>query len=254
MAKTREFLIVCSVVVLSGIAWPKDWWDKKQYTEWTAKEAARMLNDSPWGKIHIITIMNPTFTGTKSFATIGSGDLEREKRNLFHLHFLTAKPIRMAIARNAMLQSRDNIERERLRKTVEQSSGQSIVIGMTLSSDPPGTSSISGYLSALLKLTTPALTANTTLATDTGKKVFLSRYDPPGKDGLGAKYYFPRTLPNGAPLVTPADKEIRFETVVTLNEGATLTGDKLGVEKEREDRIWMQFDLRKMIFEGKLEI
>ena len=71
---------------------------------------------------------------------------------------------------------------------------------------------------------------------------------------MGAKYYFPRKLPDGTPLVTPADKEIRFETMITLNEGTTLTGDQLGVEIEREDRIWMQFDLRKMVFEGKLEI
>ncbi len=232
----------------------KEWWEKKPYSEWSPKEIERMLDNSPWGKIHVVTISNPTYTGTRSFSTEGTGDLEREKNNLFHLHFLTAKPVKMAIVRSLILRSKGTLDPAQLQKFLDQSNEQSIVLALTLSSQPAGTSSISGYLSALMKLASSSLAANTFLATSTGRKVFLSRYDPPGQDGLGAKYYFPRKLPDGTPLITPADKEIRFETMITLNEGTTLTGDKLGVEIERTDRIWMQFDLRKMVFEGKLEI
>lgn len=159
----------------------------------------------------------------------------------------------MAIARTLVLRG-GKMDHEQLQRFVDQTNDQSIVVALTLSSRPSGTSSINGYRSALMKLTSPTLASNTLLATSSGRKVFLTRYDPPGNDGLGAKYYFPRNLPDGTPLVTAVDKEIRFETMITLNEGVTLTGNELGVELEREDRIWMQFDLRKMLFEGKLEI
>ena len=250
----RVSLALAFTIAIAAAALAKEWWGKKPYIEWSPKEAERMLDNSPWGKIHVVTISNPTYTGTRSFSTIGGGDLEREKRNLFHIHFLTAKPVRMAIARALVLQSKGRFQPAQLRKFVDETNEQNIVIALTLSSQPSGTSSINGYLSALLKLSSPVLVANTFLATSTGRKVFLTGYDPPGQDGLGAKYYFPRKLSDGTPLVTTADKEIRFETMITLDEGATLTGDRLGVELTREDRIWMQFDLRKMMFEGKLEI
>ena len=252
--KTRLPAAICLGWALAGFLFAAEWWDKKPFQEWSPKEATRMLDNSPWGKIHTVTISNPAYTGERSFQTIGSGDLEREKRNLFHLHFLTAKPVRMAVARNLLLGSNGKMQPAELQNFVDQPNEQSIVVGLTLSSEPPGASSLNGYMAALLKLTTPVLASNTTLATNTGKRVFLSRYDPPGKDGLGAKYYFPRNLPDGEPLVTSADKEIRFETMITLIEGYTITGEKLGVENSREDRVWMQFDLRKMIFQGKLEI
>ncbi len=124
---------------------------------------------------------------------------------------------------------------------------------MVLSSEPPGANSQNGYISALMKLRTTDLTHNTSLTTDTGKGVFLVRYDPPGQDDLWAKYYFPRNLPDGNPLLSQRDKEIRFETSITLLEDAQ-PAFQSGSASQRTDRIWMQFNLRKMIFEGRLEI
>lgn len=251
----REFLAtLAAACACAGLLMAAEWWEKKPYSQWSAKEVQRMLDNSPWGKVHAVTIMNPTFTGTRDFRTTGSGDLEREKQNLFHLHFLTAKPIRMALARRQMLESKVQISTPELERFVAQSSDQYLIVALTLSSVPRGISSESGYLSALLKLSTPDLTTNTFLATKTGKRVYLVRYDPPGRDGLGAKYYFPRLMEDGRPFVTVDDGEVRFETYVTLVESGTASGTPGEFENQRTDRIWMQFDLRKMVFEGKLEI
>jgi hypothetical protein len=38
------------------------------------------------------------------------------------------------------------------------------------------------------------------------------RYDAPGLDQLGAKFYFSKILPDGSALVGPGDKELRFES------------------------------------------
>jgi hypothetical protein len=253
--KGRGFALLLSAIVLfAGLLMAAEWWEKKPYSQWSDKEVKRMLDNSPWGKVHTVTIMNPTFTGTRDFRSEGTGDLEREKQNLFHLHFLTAKPIRMAIARQHMLDQKGQANPSGLERFVGQTSEKNIILAMTLNSVPKGTSSERGYLSALLKLSTPELTANTFLATKSGKRVYIVRYDPPGQDGLGAKYYFPRYMEDGKPFVTVDDDEVRFETPITLIESGTASGVPGEFENTRTDRIWMQFDLRKMVFDGKLEI
>lgn len=244
----------------AGILIAKDWWIDKPYQKWSKKDVSRMLDNSPWGKIHTVTIMNPTHTGARTFESIGTGDLEREKQNQFHIRFLSAKPIRMAIARSLQLNSKGRVNVEALQNFVDTSEDKYIAVILTVTARPVGSSSASGYNTALMSQRTPDLASNTTLATDSGKRVYLANYQPPGRDGLGARYLFPRTLPDGSPLLSGDDKEIRFETVITLNQNADTSGIATNPESasqnegRRTDRVYMQFDLRKMIFDGKLEI
>ena len=255
MAKPGTAPAVLAVLLAAGLAVATEWWEKKPYTEWSEKEVQRMMDNSPWGKIHTVTIMNPTTTGDRSYQTVGSGDLEREKKNFFHLHFLTAKPIRLAIVRRLMSAKDARIQGDVLKRFIEQTDEKNIIVLMTLTAVPEGSSSINGYRASLMRLSTPALTTNTFLATKTGKRVYLAKYEPPGQDGLGARFYFPRLLENGTPLITARDTEVRFETTITLTESGSFSGTPGAAEdNERTDRIWMQFDLRKMLFEGKLEI
>ena len=85
-------------------------------------------------------------------------------------------------------------------------------------------------------LSTPDLAGRTFLLTKTGKKAQLLRYEPPGDDLLGAKFYFPRQLSDGIPLATEADRELRFETVI------------------RGRKVKVSFNLKKLVYKGKLEI
>jgi hypothetical protein len=88
----------------------------------------------------------------------------------------------------------------------------------------------------LMTLQLSDVAGETFLSTETGRRVEILRYDRPSLDMLGAKLYFPRTLPDGRPLITNRDRELRFETRV---------GGK---------RIKAKFDLKKMKYKGKLEI
>jgi len=254
MIRRNTAYIACLLLLLSGLLMAAEWWEKKPYLQWSAGDVKRMLDNSPWGKVHAVTIMNPTVTGQSSFSGIGTGDIEREKRNLFHLRFLTAKPIRMAIARQMMLADKDQAKAAALDRFVRQRNEDELIVIMSLSSVPEGASSVRGYWAALMKLSTPDLASNTILATGSGKRVYIKRYEPPGQDGLGAKFVFPRFLEDGQPVAVAEDREIRFETTITLVEFGRLSGEPGENEYERTDRIWMQFDLRKMLFEGTLEI
>jgi hypothetical protein len=70
---------------------------------------------------------------------------------------------------------------------------------------------------------------------DTGKRLKVFDYIPPGADRLGAKILFQRILPDGTPFIAPGDKELRFETRIN------------------KMKIKVKFDLRKMLYKGKLE-
>jgi hypothetical protein len=88
----------------------------------------------------------------------------------------------------------------------------------------------------LMDIQLSGIVAKTSLTTKTGRKAALIRYERPAMDMLGAKFYFPRKLPDGTPLVTPADKELQFETLV---DGK---------------RVRVNFNLKKMLYKGRLEI
>jgi hypothetical protein len=249
------WLLILIGVMTIGTAFAAEWWEKKHYSEWSSKQAQKMLDDSPWGKIHRVTIINPTHFGERNFNSIGGGDLEREKHILFHIRFLTAKPIRMAIARQMMLEHKNEADVALLDRFVQQGDPKYLVVAMALSSKPKGTSSASNFWTALVSLKTSDLASNTFMSTKSGKRVYLSSYLPPQGNGLGARFLFSRLLSDGTTLVTADDEELRFETVIpsrklSLERG---TGQTLPKEVERTDKVWGVFKLKKMRFQGKLE-
>ncbi len=247
----KVWIGVLMVSCLAGVALAAEWWEKKSYLEWSKKEVKRMLDRSPWGKIHTITILNPMHTGERTFQTTGSGDLEREKLNHFHIRLFSASPIRMALARDMILKTKGDADRAALENMVRQRDDENIVLTISLTAEPAGADSLRFYWSALMSARTADLAKATFLATKSGKRVYLSRYQPPGEDGLGAKLIFPRKLPDGRPLVTPDERELRFETMLTLDR---IEPQDPGSRRTRTDRIRANFKLSKMIFQGKLEL
>ena len=263
--KRHIFFLFLTILLCLGVAFPEQWYEKKPYLDWSPKDVKKILENSGWTKVQTVTISNSTPANTRSFESTGAGDLQREMQNHFRIRFLTAMPIRMAIARSLMLKNQDKMTPQRLAgmdRFVRQSDDLNIIVLMTLNSTPAGSVSARDYWTSLLSLRTSNLTSNTFLATSGGKKAYLTRYEPPGKDGLGAKFFFPRLLKDGTPLVTLQDKEIRFQTTLenlrqTFGagnvDGSSDFGEGPGLTA-REDRIWTVFKVKKMVFEGKLEI
>ena len=75
----------------------------------------------------------------------------------------------------------------------------------------------------------------TYLERNDGKRIFLEEYVPPGKDGFGARFIFPRIV-NERPFLTPETHDVRFYsefgTAIKLN---------------------MRFKIADMMVDGKLE-
>ena len=68
-----------------------------------------------------------------------------------------------------------------------------------------------------------------------GKRVFIEEYTPPGSDGFGARFIFPRTL-DGKPFLTPEHTLVRFVS-----------------ELDSQIKLRMDYKVSEMMLDGKLE-
>jgi hypothetical protein len=213
-------LIVCVPVVLAlvGSLPAKDFWQEKPYTEWKKKEVVKMLLDSPWADAENVDI--------RGFGSPGISGAQKR----YYLRFHSATPIRMAVARNAMLDGRADEKQAKQFIDAHPSPGY-VVIGLSVAT---------GQARAeLARLTTEVLKQNAYLQLKgSGTRIYLERYESPSEAGGGdeAFLYFPRVV-NGVDVFTVEEKEVR-----------------LNLELDPQTRINMPFKFKKMVFEGELEI
>jgi len=234
--------LTISIALSSSAAQTKD----KPWTEWSREDAEKILNDSPWAKTQTDTettqklySRNPDSTlSTDSVSAGTSARLSRGAVNQnidirFRVRFFSARPVRQALARIIELQQKPKAELlTRLHTFAETKSISSIVITITFESNEPA------YLGSTMRAfngaTTAVLSSKTYLERSDGKRIFLEQYVPPGKDGFGARFIFPR-LVDGPPFLTPNSGEIRFHT------------EYPGLEIDR------RFKVADMLLKGELE-
>jgi hypothetical protein len=221
------FILTCPIALSAQ-------WNKKVYTEWSEKDATKLLNDSPWGQTQ-------TLTDTSQMTGQGRADSGQSRvQDVFRVHlrirFLSAKPVRQAISHLMELTNREKISAqlaERLKAFAAADFPDYIVITVTSESDR-ASRLLQETQASFYKHTTSELKNNTYLLAG-GRRVFLKEYQPPGNDGLGARYIFPK-LPDGKPFITPEIGDVLFHSeplgAVVLN---------------------MRYKVKEMMYDGKLE-
>ncbi|MBN2433128.1 MAG: hypothetical protein JXQ27_16775 [Acidobacteria bacterium] len=180
-------------------------WEEKSYTRWTEKEARRFMEESPW----CYDFKWVTSNNIGESVRYGT-DSEREITTIFRLTLFSAHVVRQAYV--ALAAKGDIRKFNKYRDFIEREYDE-IVVALTLDSIPAGSSTLLDIHSQLEKLGTPELVSQTYLATDSGKKIYLKKYIPPTPDGTGAKFVFPRTMPDGTPFLTITDRQIKFQTI-----------------------------------------
>jgi hypothetical protein len=182
-----------------------DFWIEKPYTQWQAKEARRLLAESPWTFVY-----QWGYIGNIQQNIEGMGDSEREFLVIVRVHLFSSRTIRQAYV--ALLAKGDRNQLERYKAVATRDYPDEIVVSMTIDSKPKGVSAVFDVERALHNISLPELRTNTYLATSSGKKVYIKDYIPPTPDGSGAKFIFPRYVADGVPLVSREDKTLRFQT------------------------------------------
>jgi hypothetical protein len=256
---SRYLQLVSAVILIShSLLLCSDLIEKKPYTEWTKAEVGQILNASPW------VCLCPAGTRVLQYQVrVGDPDSGFSQITMplqYRVRLLTARPVREAWLR--WLELGDIIEStvSAKRLSVQDSSSEkkaalerylashtedgaltgddkNIIIGITLRIGSYRSLQWSEEYSAseLSNISVSELKSETVLSTNTGKRVQLVEYMPPSQDWYGARYYFPRYLAHGTPLVGTNDRELQFKTRIN-------------------DRpVKAKFDLKKMLYKGKLE-
>jgi hypothetical protein len=122
---------------------------------------------------------------------------------------------------------------DRMNKYAELPSTDSIIIAVTI--EGTDKRSLGKAMQVIESAATGTLKNTTYLERNDGKRVFLEEYLPPGKDGFGARFIFPRMV-DERPFLSTDFNDVRFVsefgTAIKLN---------------------MRFKVSDMMLDGKLE-
>jgi hypothetical protein len=210
-------------------------WQKKPYSQWSEKEALNVLNNSPWGQTQTVADTSTMF-GALAARTGPTGEQEVPKTN-FRIRFFSAKPIRQAISRLVEIKQKGEMNKQlagQLKALADADFPDYIIITVITDFTESGTRM--GAAAALLDNLTSAQLKNGTYLAVGGQRVFLEEYQPPRKDGLGARFVFPRMV-DGKPFISLDSGEVLFHSDIS----------KANVELN------MRFKIKDMMFDGKLE-
>ena len=221
------------------------------------KDAERILANSPWSHTQVDTdasemFYSPTRPGTSSVAqstnkgTISGqqsinnnradrGALNEEVHTSYRISFLSARPVRQALAKIILSSEREPNEQlaNQLQAFVERDFSPYVVIAVKV--DSTDGRLLGPIMQAINSGTTGTLKNTTYLERQDGKRVFLMQYVAPISDNLGAKFIFPR-LVDGEPFLKSDSGSVRF--VAQFNDSF---------------KINMVYKVREMVFDQKLE-
>ena len=238
MKKTHLYFSAMTLVLLLAI------WqgaaaqiDKKPYTEWTEKEAEKLLEKSGWAQTQVFTDTSGTFS-TGPGRTVNSNQTRSagvDQVN-FHIRFLSAKPVRQAISRIMEIRQHNEMSDQmaaQLKSFATSDFPDFVVVTLTVDGSQSG-GRLQEATALLNKLTTADLKNNTYLLIK-DQRVFLQEYQAPRRDGLGARLIFPRTV-DGKPIIEAESDEVRFVS-----------------ELASTFKLNMRYKIKDMIYQGKLE-
>lgn len=204
------------------------------FSKWTLTEAQDMLNSSPWARQEIYTNV---------VSGVGSGiSGEKEIFNTFYIRFVSAKPIREALARVQQIQYGydglsvedkswfDSYAQESLLSGFENW----IVVAVSFrSNDPNQESEVRQFFE---KETAETLRSKAFLSTRQFSQIPIHTYFPPRDEGIGAKFVFPRSV---------------GDTQVVTDSGEFIAFELLDVPAA-SPRLRSQFSMKEMVVDGEL--
>ena len=221
--RTLAILIVVSAVPVLA----EKFWESKDFTAWTEKECMEILRKSPWAFSNTFgrkqSVMLTAQTGVEILdpstprgqAATGSQPTwgEAERNEVIEFQILSAKPVRMALARLQMIRRPDDAAlKEQAAKFVNQQFEKQVVIQISYRSTPPGSQAVSDIHTFFLNATLSDFRTDTRLITDKNRHVPIEEYWRPGPNRSNAAFVFPRFDDRGEPNFTGNDKSITLRS------------------------------------------
>lgn len=226
------FLMICLMAASSVIGQKK----LKPWTEWSKDEAQKILKDSPWAHQQVdqdFVEANPL--KPRAIDSDVDARLKQNEGMTYSIRFFSARPVRQAFVRMIQLQKKDLPPDtiSRLNTFAEAPSDDSIIVAVAV--ENPDANLLGKAMQIIRNATAVKLKNGTYLERTDGKRVFIEEYTPPGGDGFGARFIFPRML-DGQPFLNDESTMIRFVS-----------------EMDSSIKLNMKYKVKDMMLNGKLE-
>lgn len=207
----------------------------KPWKEWSKADAQKILNDSPWAHLQVDQDFQEASPLTRPPDPSVDTRLRQNDGMTYGIRIFSARPVRQAFVRMIQLQKKDLPPDTvaRLNSFAEATSDDSIIIAVTI--ENPDANMLGKAMQIVRNATAVRIRNTTFLERNDGKRVFLEEYTPPGSDGFGARFIFPRMI-DGQPFLNPELNTVRFVS-------------NLGNSVEMN----MTYKVKDMMLDGKLE-
>ncbi len=212
--RLRSVFKIALIIALAGtFLMAKDFWERP-YKEWKKADAFKMKENSPWAKVQTFTSQAAGRGAATDRGGRETGD--REQFNSVTVRFISALSIRHAYIRIAQLMNNYDAKTDAEKAEIDAKlSGplkfdfsKTIWVGLEFQSNEPRMKMDVARFFEQVKA--EQLKQSCYLISERLGRVSIQEYYPPGPDGFGAKFIFPRTV-GDKPVVAPEDKEISFD-------------------------------------------
>jgi hypothetical protein len=254
----KLLMATCAILLVTSGLWAQK--SIKPWVEWSQKEAQQILTESPWSHTQTETdtsemFYSPTSQGSShmpgdraasstsssvasSQSRTSRGAVNQATHVNYRIRFFTARPVRQAFVR--LMEAKQSEAYAKAKDQLDQfanlHSNDWIIVAVAAESDDQRF--LGPVMQAFSSATTDTLKNNTYLERKDGKRIFLSEYVPPGNDGFGARFIFPRNL-DGHPFLDSDSGEVRFSSDYSTSSAAL--------------KLNMRFKVAEMVYNGQLE-
>jgi len=225
------FLTICLTAAGSVIGQKK----VKPWKEWSKEDAQKVLNNSPWAHLQVDQDFQEASPLTRPPDPSIDTRLRQNDGMTYGIRFFSARPVRQAFVRMIQLRRSDlpPDQMTRLNTFAEVASEDSIIIAVTI--ENPDANMLGKAMQIVRNATTAEIKNRTYLERNDGKRIFVEQYTPPGADGFGARFIFPRMV-DEKPFLSPDISTVRF--VADLGENIKFN---------------MTYKVKDMMLDGKIE-
>jgi hypothetical protein len=248
----RNYLRAVSwlVLIVAGACWlvyAQNDLPKKPFSEWSKKETEKILSDSPWATQREVRIKfdKETQKAAGSYSGVSGAAAAQAETEVssqppvdfvFTVRLRSALPVRQAMVRLKNLET--NIEKmsgeqraafEKQTKGLLECPACAANYVVTLSSKSKNSPGADAVYATFKGGRLTDLQRYIYIANERGDRRSLVFFVPPKAPGEEAVFFFPRADEKGAPLLTPANKELLIN--LTDNQANSITNFKLDVSK-----------------------
>jgi len=226
-------LVLSSLIVIPLLA--ADFWEKKEFTEWSEKDCYKLLRKSPWA-------FSNSFRNTDNLGSTETGT--RETGEIIEFRLLTAKPVRMALGRLQLLSKpNDAAVQEQIMGYINSPPGEQVLVQIGYR-NLVGTSPYIQNLAAFFARANLSTFINdTSLSASDNVHVPISDYLPVSNERPNPVFVFPRLAEDGTPHFTGKEKSISLRSVFETGQIAS-----------KKYKIFVKMKPKDMMFQGQFEM